>query len=52
MGEAISEKVADHFQEKQTACICSLCASEHHELSTKFDVMHIFVRILKLSRDP
>lgn len=29
MGEAIPEKVADHFEEKQTTSVCSLCASEH-----------------------
>lgn len=28
MGEAISEKVAEHFEEKRTTYICSLCASE------------------------
>lgn len=29
LGEAISEKVAEHFEEKQMIYICSLCASEH-----------------------
>lgn len=29
VGEAISEKVAEHCEEKQTTYICSLCASEH-----------------------
>lgn len=29
MGETISEKVAEHFEEKQTTYIYSLCASKH-----------------------
>lgn len=29
MGKAISAKVAEHFEEKQTTSICLLCTSEH-----------------------